>query len=80
MKAVDYTVNSPYLVLGSELIADFRVKTKASTPCSSPGPGLRTATQDSAENGAKNKKHPVSSSSVCKNSLLMREVRGEGPD
>ena len=33
-----------------------------------------------AENGAKNKKHPVSSSSAGKNALLMREVRGEGPD
>ena len=41
MKAVDYTVNSPHLVL--ELVANFRVKTKASTPCGSPGPGLRTA-------------------------------------
>ena len=27
----------------SEVVADFKVKTKASTPCSSPGPGLRTA-------------------------------------
>ena len=35
-------VNSPHLVLGSELVADFRVKTKASTPCGSPGPGLAT--------------------------------------
>ena len=25
-------------------------------------------------------KHPVSSSSVGRNALLMREVRGEGPD
>ena len=33
-----------------------------------------------AENGVKNKKHPVSSSSVGKNYLLMREVRGERPD
>ena len=39
IKTVDYTVNSP---LGSELVADFRVKTKASTPCGSPGPGLAT--------------------------------------
>ena len=35
-KAVDYTANSPHLVLGT----DFRVKTKAFTPCGSPGPGL----------------------------------------
>ena len=40
MKAVDYTVNSPHLVLGSELAADFRVKPKSSTPYSSPGPRL----------------------------------------
>ena len=33
-----------------------------------------------AENGAKNEKHSVSSSSVCRNALLMREVRGEGSD
>ena len=31
-----------------------------------------------AENGVKNKKHPVSSSSAGKKTLLMREVRGEG--
>ena len=42
MKAVDYTVNSPHLALGSEFFADFRVKTKASTHCGSPGPGLAT--------------------------------------
>ena len=28
----------------------------------------------------KTKKHPVSSSSAGRNALLMREVRGEGPD
>ena len=33
-----------------------------------------------AENGVKNKKHPVTSSSAGKNVLLMRKVRGEGPD
>ena len=33
-----------------------------------------------AENGTKNKKHPVSSSSVGINVLLMKEVRGERPD
>ena len=33
-----------------------------------------------AENGVKNKKHPVSSSSACRNASLMSEVRGEGPD
>ena len=33
-----------------------------------------------AANGAKNKKHPVSSSSAGRNALLMREVRGQGPD
>ena len=33
-----------------------------------------------AKNGAKSKKHPVSSSSVVENALVMREVRGEGPD
>ena len=41
-QAVYYTASSPHLVLGSELVVDFRVKTKASTPCGSPGPGLRT--------------------------------------
>ena len=40
IKAVDCTVNSPHLDLGSELVAD--LKTKASTPCGSPGPGLFT--------------------------------------
>ena len=43
IKAVDHTVNSPHFVLGSELVAEFRVKTKASTPCGSLGPGLRSA-------------------------------------
>ena len=33
-----------------------------------------------AENGAKNQKRPVSSSSLGRNALLMKEVRGEGPD
>ena len=33
-----------------------------------------------AENGEKNKKHPVSSDSASRNPLLMREVRGEGPE
>ena len=33
-----------------------------------------------AENRAKNKKHPESSSYVGRNPLLMRDVRGEGPD
>ena len=32
------------------------------------------------ENGAINKTHSVSGSSVGKNTLLMREVRGECPD
>uniref|UniRef100_A0A0E9WJV4 Uncharacterized protein n=1 Tax=Anguilla anguilla TaxID=7936 RepID=A0A0E9WJV4_ANGAN len=48
-RAVDYTVtvtqitqlNSPG-ALGLELGADFKVKTKTSRPCSSPGPGLET--------------------------------------
>ena len=34
--------------------------------------------QEFAENGAKNKKHPVSSCSTGKNVLLMSKVRGEG--
>ena len=29
MKAVDYTVNSPHLALGSELVADFRGENKS---------------------------------------------------
>ena len=33
--------------------------------------------QQFAENGAKNQKHPVSSSSAGKNALLMREIIGE---
>ena len=37
-------------------------------------------TQHSAENGVKNKKHPVSSILRAEKRLLMREVRGEGPD
>ena len=39
MKAVNYKVNSSHLVLGSEFVADFRVKTKH---CGSSGPGLAT--------------------------------------
>ena len=42
IKADDYAVNSPHLVLGSELVADLKAKTKSSTPCSSPGTGLPT--------------------------------------
>ena len=32
------------------------------------------------DNGAINKKHPVSSSAAGRSALLMRVVRGEGPD
>ena len=39
-----------------------------------------TSHYEFAENVAKNKKHPVSSSSAGKNMLFMKEVRGEGPD
>ena len=42
IKADDYAVNSPHLVLGSELIADLKAKTKSSTPCGSLGTGLPT--------------------------------------
>ena len=40
IKAVHFSVNSLHLVLESELVSDFRVKTKASTPCGSPGSAL----------------------------------------
>ena len=33
-----------------------------------------------AENGEKNKKHPVSSGPAGRNALLVREIKGEGPD
>ena len=42
--------------------------------------GLTTVSRDLQRMVRKTKKHPVSSSSVGRNVLLMREVRGEGPD
>ena len=42
IKADDYAVNSPHLVLGSELVADLKAKTKSSTRCGSLGTGLLT--------------------------------------
>ena len=45
------SVNSPRLVLGSESVAVFTVKTKTSTPCGSPGPGLPTPAPDQINRG-----------------------------